>query len=104
MLFRSGQYKIVYTVTTATDTFTFTLYIYFVSNAQCIVTKLWAKVTTRLCHDSCDDAQFVDQVLLADALLRTVKAKVACNKVSNADDIIARIERIGEINDCNCNS
>lgn len=73
---------------------------YFTCHTRCCVEKMLAKVPDHFCK--CGYDSFVEDAMLAEGLLRGVNASTACDCPDKSDDILKRIQKLCNFNDCGC--
>lgn len=79
---------------------TYTICPCFFCHVRCCVHKMRAKVQDELCN--CDHEPFIEDTNLAFGLLRGLEAACACNDTSRQSDMLDRLKRLCNFNDCNC--
>lgn len=79
---------------------TYDLCQYFYCHTKCCVEKMKAKIPDKFC--GCDTEPFIDDAMLAEGLLQGLKSAASCDDVSRADDMLERIKKLCDFNDCNC--
>jgi hypothetical protein len=100
--YADGFITIVYTLTTATDTYTTRNKILFTCSSRCCIDKMWAEIAEK-CNCNCDLKQMIDDALMAEGMLKAVKSAASCNSTTSIDTMLAKIKKLCEFNNCNCN-
>lgn len=97
-----GIYTLTYVVTDDLDnTYTHTLRKLFTCNTRCCVDKMWAKIPAYVGSKDYDTK--VKDCILAETLLSSLSCAAATLTLSVVDNILTRIERLCNFNDCGCN-
>lgn len=101
--FPDGIYSIKTTYTTSSQVYTKTIKVLMLCHACCCVDKMWAKLPEK--YYSLSDEQYAIEtrnVMLASSLLSSLKGAGSCNKQSLVDDMLERIQRLCDFQNCNC--
>lgn len=99
--YSDGYMTIVYTVTTATDTYTRHQTFLFTCNARCCIDQMFADIASD-CDCECTQDEKIDFALKAEGMLRAVKSAASCASTTAVESMLAKIERLCEFNDCGC--
>jgi hypothetical protein len=101
--FSDGLYNIKYKITSTTnEVYTAQLNPYFTCNAECSVGKLWSAYASAFCTSSCDVQLKLEKAQLGEGLLSAIKASVLCNNTTTADNLLERLTRLADYEDCGC--
>lgn len=106
---QDGKYIIEYTVTAGGSSKTKRISIYSLCNSRCCVDKMWSKYANNIdatsdgCGCSPKTTLTKDRALLAETIMKAINSSAMCNNESARDALLAKLERLCEIEDCDCN-
>lgn len=109
-----GEYIIEYKVdadeATGASTKTKRLKIYSTCKVRCCIDKLWSKWAKGLDDDSdecgctgSEGSSTLDKAKLGEALLSALNSTTVCNNTVTRDKILAKLNRLCKLENCNCN-
>lgn len=99
--YADGFIKIQYQLTAGDETYTTTYKIFFTCESRCCIEKMWAKVAEN-CDCNCESNDLIQDALMAEGLLRAVNSAAACVTSEGRAEILAKIKRLCDFNDCGC--
>jgi len=103
--YSDGRYTITYTITDASaNTYQYILNTTFTCNVECCVDKMIAGIPEKLYSsaEDVDDAAYIEDAMLAEALLKGIYSAANCNNSAVIDRAITRLNDICKLNKCNC--
>jgi hypothetical protein len=96
-----GVYSFLYTIVSPAGTVTTTIFKLFLGKVRCCVDKLWAQVPDKLCSE-CETEAFVDRVLFAEGLYKTLLSLGACYNLAGISKVLTKLQNVCDFEDCNC--
>jgi hypothetical protein len=100
--FPDGIYSILYTVVMENTTvYTATSYISIDCTIACCVEKMFAELPNKMC-DTCNYTEYVDNALLAEALLLAYRSACSCGDSTKANSLLVSLQKICDWSDCSC--
>jgi hypothetical protein len=97
-----GIYKFVYKVTEGSTNYSTTIYKYFDCNVDCCVDEMAATVAGKYLDSTSDYKNSLDDYLEAVGLLEGGRAAVSANKTASNATILAKVQRLCDFTNCNC--
>jgi len=102
--YEDGYMTILYTLTTASTTYTKTYLKIFTCSSRCCVDNMWADIADSACGNcECDLEEKISNALMAEGFLRAIKSAGSCATSTGVNAMIAKIEKLCDWEDCNCN-
>ena len=103
-----GEWTFTYTCTEGAVSVTYDLFIYSTCVSRCCVDKLWAKAAQELetgdcgCTDA-STVSYTKTAMMAEALYGAIRNTAANNHPSTRDALLVKLQRICNLENCNCN-
>lgn len=101
-----GLYSFTYTLESSDGIVTVRSSLYSLCVARCCVDKLWAKVATNALSEECNCTETkstnLQKAEIAEGLFNAIKFGAACNSTSVKDAILKKLQRICNLENCNC--
>jgi hypothetical protein len=103
-----GVYEFVYTAEEASVEVDFQLKTYSTCVVRCCIDKLWAKAAQELLGGDCgctdfSEINYKNTALQAEALYQAIRNSASCVMDATRDALLAKLQRICNIENCNCN-
>ena len=101
-----GSYTIKYIVVVEGESLTYSTSFYNLCSVRCCVDKLWAKAATETtvgdcgCHEG--KATYSKKASDAEALYSSILSCIACNKPVTRDLLLKKLQRLCNLEKCNC--
>ena len=98
--FPDGVYLFTYNVVVDGDSYTKSCYVLFDCQAKCCVDKLFAKIKSTDCGN-CSESK-LRQAYDADAFLKAAENAASCGKLTQAKELLSKVEFLCNNENCNC--
>jgi hypothetical protein len=101
-----GQWTFLYTCTEAGTSVTYEISVYSTCAVRCCVDKLWAKSAKELLEDcgcSGSSVPYTDKAHKGEGLIHAIHNGASCNDTATKDALLAKLQRICNLENCNCN-
>lgn len=104
-----GEYKVVYTVTEGQASKTKTVCFYSLCNARCCVDAMWSRWAQGTVDTNCDcgcsesSTSLLGRAQMGEALLRSLTSNAIANDTTTRDKLLTKLQRLCDLEDCNCN-
>lgn len=98
--FPDGIYLFTYNVVVDGDSYTKSCYVLFDCQAKCCVDKLFAKIKSTDCGN-CSESK-LRQAYDADAFLKAAENAASCGKLTQAKELLSKVEFLCNNENCNC--
>lgn len=99
--FPDGIYTITLTYTATATTYTANSYMLSDCLVACCVDNMFAQLPNKMC-DTCNYTEFLNNALLAKALLTALRASASCADSTKTDAILKSLQKICAWADCAC--
>ena len=101
---QDGEWIIRYELVVGSTTYTKTIKIFSSCLVRCCIDKMWSKYAEGV-DDSCDcgcDKNIATIALEAEALYRAMNSSAACLDSSTRTKLLKKLQRLCELENCNC--
>lgn len=101
-----GQWSFLYTCDEAGTAVTYEISVFSTCSVRCCVDKLWTKSAKELledCECSKSSVPYTDKALKGEALILSIDNGASCADTATKDALLAKLQRICNLENCNCN-
>ena len=102
-----GEYTVTYTVSDGTTTYTAELTQFHACAVRCCIDKMWIKVAEYVASTSasgCSCAEYEQKAIHMEGLYYAMLNAAAAGDTTTRDNILTKLQRLCEMEDCKCNN